>query len=103
MEGRLDDESICDAIDRNERAFVMAALALLTERPVETLAKIVETRNPKAVTVLAWRAGLAMRTATRLQHKLALVPPAQILHARNGVVYPMSESEMAERWELLTA
>lgn len=55
-------------------------------------------RNAKAIVALAWKAGLAMRTAVQLQLRLARLPPPAVLNARGGTDYPLDEDEM--RWQL---
>ena len=42
-----------------------------------------------------------MRTAVRLQARIGLVPPKEMLNARRGVDYPLSEKELSDCWELL--
>lgn len=99
--GKLDDEAVADAIDRNDRAFVLLALAELSGLPAATVGRIVESKSPKGVTAIAWKAGLSMRTAVRLQHRLALIPPKQVLNARNGVDYPLSPSDLEMQLSLV--
>jgi len=55
------------------------------------------------VTSLAWKAGLSMRTAIQLQLKIAKVPPPDVLNARNGFDYPLSEAEMKRQLETIAA
>jgi uncharacterized protein (DUF2336 family) len=99
--GRLDDECICLALDRNQRGFVVHALAQLAGVAPALVEKVAEARSAKAITALAWKAGLSMRTAMRLQMKLALIPPQQMLNARNGVDYPLSSADLQQQWSFL--
>lgn len=99
--GRLDDESLADAIERGEADFVKAALASMASLAPDAVARILGSNSPNAVTALAWKAGLSMRTAMRLQLRTAHIPPTRILNARNGFDYPLSEEEMRRNLDLL--
>lgn len=96
--GRLNEAAVWDALAWGDRIFVRAALALLAETDAETVQRVLDTASPKAVTALAWRAGLSMRCARELQAKGARIPPRQVLNARHGTDYPLTEAEM--RWQL---
>ncbi|MBT5048504.1 MAG: DUF2336 domain-containing protein [Rhodospirillaceae bacterium] len=96
--GKLTEDSVTDALDIGDRPFVIQALALLGEISADAVSKAVSMSSSKGITALAWNAGLGMRTAVQLQLRLARVPPAKILQARNGVDYPLSEDEM--NWQI---
>ena len=98
--GKLDEPCIAEAIEGGDRAFVAAALALRTVQSAETVTRLLASRSAKAIVALAWKAGLGMRTAVRLQARIGLVPPREMLNARRGVDYPMSETELADCWAL---
>lgn len=92
------EEQVWDALSWGDHTFVRKALARLARIPAGTVAHILETQSPRAVTALAWRAGLSMRCARQLQVKGAGIHPRQALNARMGTEYPLSEAEM--RWQL---
>lgn len=96
--GELDDERICLELDEGGRGFVKQALALKAEMAPAMVARILESGSGKAVTALSWRAGLAMRTAMRLQSGLAHIAPREVINARDGVDYPLTPDEM--EWHL---
>jgi uncharacterized protein (DUF2336 family) len=96
--GKLDEAAVSDAIDDGRREFVVVALALLSKKPVATARQVLASRAGKSVTALAWKAGLSMRTALKLQSHVAKVPHTQRVNARNGVHYPMTADEM--EWHL---
>ncbi len=96
--GQLDDDAIADAIERGERTFVLMALAELAALPLPVVRRIVEAKSAKGVTALTWKAGLAMRTAMRLQLRVAAIAPRAVLNARHGIDYPLSPAEMA--WQI---
>jgi hypothetical protein len=60
--------------------------------------RIVSARSAKAVTALSWKAGLSMRFAIKLQARFANVPMREVLQAKNGLEYPMSEQDMG--WQI---
>ena len=93
-EGKIDDKFMCDLIDQNRRPAVIEALSVLAGKKIETVKNILESRNGMSITALNWKAGLAMRTALRLQRDFAMLKPEQILNAKDGVDYPQSPEEM---------
>lgn len=92
--GRLDDEALLAATEASDREFVLRALALRSKLELGQVQTIIDSRAAKAITSLAWKAGLAMRTAIRIQVKIGLLTPQQVLYARHGVDYPLGEAEM---------
>ncbi len=93
--GMLDDEFIVENIDRRRRPIVLAALAEMAFLDLKPVKRVIESKDSKAITALAHRAGLRMRTAMDLQSKLAIVPGPQILNAKDGLDYPFSDSVLA--------
>ena len=96
--GMLDDAFVADAIDNNRRELLIQCLAIMAEIPVKSVRDILASKSGRAVTALAWSAGLSMRTAFRMQTELALVSPSQLVPAKDGVDHPMEESELV--WQL---
>lgn len=96
--GLLDDDAVEAAVAAARRSFVMHALSLKSGLPTARIERIARSRSAKGITSLTWKAGLSMRTALRLQSFLGHIPPAQMLHARNGTDYPLSPEEMT--WQL---
>ncbi len=97
---QLDDEAVSDALSWHQDDFVKAALAYLARVPLEVVEAILDTKSPRSVTALAWRAGLKMRTAIQLQVRLAKIDPRKVLNARDGADYPMTPTEVAWQLEL---
>jgi hypothetical protein len=87
-----------DAIEVGNREGVFEALALLAGVKRNAVDRIVASRNAKAVTALAWKAGASMRTAFKIQTLALKLPADELLPARAGVEFPLSEEEM--RWHL---
>ncbi|MFV3076290.1 DUF2336 domain-containing protein [Niveispirillum fermenti] len=96
-EGKLDENAVWDALSWGDKPFVREALALRADLPPDLVQRIIDTQSARAITALAWRAGLSMRCARLLQLKSGL-PPTKLLNARHGIDYPMTEAEM--RWQL---
>ncbi len=97
-EGTLDDEYVASAAQDGQRDIVAQALALLAVVPKDVVDRILDSRLPKPVTALVWRAGFSMRVAFKIQTYLLRLPTAELLPARQGVHFPLSEDEM--RWHL---
>ncbi len=100
--GRLDEETIGNAIAEVNEPFVAAALGILAQMPTDTAKRILRSRSGSAITALAWRAGLSMRTAMALQMKIGKVHHTKMLNARGGTDYPISEFEMQTYLEIFT-
>lgn len=97
-EGALDEDAVTGAIARGDRDYVAKALALKSGLAEAVVRKVLDSQSPKAVTALAWSAGLSMRTAIQIQLRIAKIPPKSVLNAKNGVDYPLSEEEL--RWHV---
>ncbi len=100
--GRLDEEQISDAIHAIDEPFVCAALGLMCTIPKDTVKRILRSQSGKAITALAWQAGLSMRTAMALQMKIGRVHHAKMINARGGFDYPIPEAEMQTYLEIYT-
>lgn len=97
-EGRLDDAAVERAAESGKREFVIAALALLARAPREIARRIVQSGSAKPAIALVWRAGLSMRVAFKVQSLVMRLKGGELLPARDGVDFPLSEDEM--RWHL---
>jgi len=97
----LDDDALGEAIEAAQHDFVVEALSLRSELTRPSVEKLLRSASGKAITALAWRAGLSMRMAMRLQAKLGRVPPHRMVNARNGTDFPLSAEEMAWQIEAL--
>jgi uncharacterized protein (DUF2336 family) len=96
--GKLDDNFVESAAEAGRREAVITALALLAQVPSETVRRIVQSGIAKAITALVWRAGLPMRAAFKIQTYVMRLPAEDLLPARGGVGFPLTEDEM--RWHL---
>ncbi len=96
--GELDDERLDFELCSGNRAFLTAALSLMAGIPPALVTRIADSRSAKAITALAWKAGLKMRFAIVLQARFGNVPQREILQAKDGLDYPLSEDDMT--WQL---
>lgn len=96
--GRLDDAFVESAAEMGKREAVLLALSRLAKIPDSIVRRILMTRSAKPVTALVWRAGLSMRCAFKIQRFLMKLPANELLPARNGTFFPLTEEEM--RWHL---
>ena len=93
-QGQLDELSLSEALTAGRRAFVMAALSVrsgLTEGVVHSM---MSSGNAKAVTALAWKAGMTMEFAEQLQLRLAYIEPRDVLRAAYGTRYALDDEQL---------
>lgn len=96
--GALDEDTVLRAVNTGERPFTMAALAVRSGINQRTIEHLFTLRSAKGVVALVWHCGFTMRLASQLQMRVAGIPPQQILRARNGVEFPMTENDM--KWQI---
>jgi hypothetical protein len=96
--GALDDNFILTAIENKDRTSVIHGIAAMIKRPTPVVEKILDAQSARAVVALCWYAGLSMRTALKVQAGAARVAQKDIIPARNGLDYPLTEDEM--HWQL---
>lgn len=96
-QGELDEKAVNAALDRGERGFVVAALALKAGLSRSIAQKAVSMASAKGVTALSWKAGFSMRLALQLQLRLARIAPSTTLKPA-GDDYPLTPDEM--NWQI---
>lgn len=97
-EGKLTERVLADALGAGDRQQVIAGLALLAEITNETAERIINSRSPRPVVALIWKAGLSARFAYQVQLRLAGIPPARVLKPVDGSEFPMKKQDMV--WQL---
>lgn len=97
-ENALNDEAVRDALALREYDVVYYALAAKSGLPLAIVKKMIDTASARAVTALAWKAGMEMRTALEIQKALAKIPPRELLYPRNGDEYPLSKDDL--NWQI---
>lgn len=96
--GKLDERYVEDAVEAGRRDIVIESLAVLVQAERAVIEKIFFSRSAKALTALAWKAGLTMRISFKIQTMLLKLHADELLPARAGVSFPLGEDEM--RWHL---
>ena len=97
-DGKLDDSFVATAAEACQKDTVTRALSVLAKVDETVARRILDSGSAKAVTALCWRAGLSMRIAFKLQNSIMRLKGHDLLPARGGVDFPMTEDEM--RWHL---
>ena len=96
--GRLDDQFVESAAEAGKRETIVLSLSKLAKVPDSIARRMLMTRSAKPITALVWRAGLHMRAAFKIQRFVMKLPADELLPARNGAFFPLTEDEM--RWHL---
>ncbi len=96
--GKLDEAFVDGAANAGQRDTVILSLAALGNVPEAIVRKIFASRSAKPVTALVWHAKLSMRTAFKIQSFVMKLSAGELLPARAGVHFPMTEDEML--WHL---
>ena len=96
--GELTEEYVETAVLTSQREITLECLAVLAPAQRLTVDKIFASRSAKAITALCWQAGLSMRVAFKIQSQIAKLHADELLAARAGVAYPLTEAEM--QWHL---
>jgi uncharacterized protein (DUF2336 family) len=96
--GSLDENFVDTAAMSGKRDAVIVALCALAKVPEGTVRKIVQSGSAKPVIALVWHAGLSMRVAFKIQSFVMKLTAGELMPARAGVHFPMTEDEM--RWHL---
>jgi uncharacterized protein (DUF2336 family) len=101
-EGRLDAAAIDDAIDLGDRHFLRAGLALRAGLPVDSIDRVIAAHSAKGIVALAWKAGLSMHLALRLQTSLAHIPRPSLIRPQPDGAFPLTDDAMRWQIEFLT-
>ncbi len=96
----LNDEYVLNAIKENNKELVLLALETLSELPLGLVDRMVASKNAKVVTALVWKAGLSMRVAYAVQQHMSKIHHEQLLSAKDGVDYPLTEEELQLHLEM---
>ncbi|TVQ84317.1 MAG: DUF2336 domain-containing protein [Micavibrio sp.] len=92
--GKLNAETVMDALAWQYYGFAAEALAQLSGIPRENVDRIIKKQNAQEIVALVWKAGLPMRLALEAQKKLGHIQPRNLIYARGGTDYPFSDEEM---------
>lgn len=93
-DGTLDEKRIDAALAAEDFAFVRYGLNLLAGLVPETSAKMLNFGSAKAMTAMAWKAGLSMEMAVKLQRQIGRLDDDKIMQPDAEGGYPMSEKDI---------
>ena len=96
--GQLTEDYVERAALSGQRDIVLESIAVLVPAQRTTVDKVFASRSGKAITALCWKAGLSMRVTFKIQSGIAKLRADELLPARAGVAYPLTETEM--EWHL---
>lgn len=91
---KLDEAAIQTAMDGDDIAFVRYGLGLLADMPIDTVNTMLNSGSGKAVVALAWKAGLSMDTAMKIQDRIARVRADARIEADSQGGYPLSAEDL---------
>lgn len=94
----ISDDELAQALSSGDETLVRTGLALRAGMLEAAVERILSSASAKAVTALAWKAGLDMRFAMQLQLRMGGITPRNLLNAKEGVGFPMADEEMV--WQL---
>jgi uncharacterized protein (DUF2336 family) len=100
-EGRLNEDTVSDALAMRDTEFVHAAIARLAKTSIPMVEKIFDMHAAKPIVSLCWLAGLPMRLALQLQQELGHVQAEELLYPKGGTDYPLTKDEMLWQLEFL--
>jgi uncharacterized protein (DUF2336 family) len=96
--GKLNENFVESAAELGRRESLVTALSLLAKVPEDAVRRILQSGSGKPITALVWRAKLSMRVAFKIQSFVMHLAAGDLLPAREGVHFPLTEDEM--RWHL---
>jgi len=95
---RLTDKVISTALASGRRAFLMVALALRSGLEEPVVHSLISSCNAKAMTALAWKAGMNMAFAHQLQLRLGNLAPSDAIKPDAEGQFPLSDDDML--WQI---
>jgi hypothetical protein len=87
------DQYVLDALSRNDDALVVQALAHYAQIPANAVSKILDSGSARAITALAWRAGMTAPAAVVLQISNG-IPESAIESPAAGGRFAMAAADM---------
>ena len=92
--GILTEAHLIRQVAKKDSEYVKAALIELSDLPSKAVNQMLGTRTAKAVVAIAWKAGLSMNAAMRLQRDFADIKRDDIMGAGADGGYPFSEADL---------
>jgi uncharacterized protein (DUF2336 family) len=97
-QGKLNESLLSDALVDGRAAFVPAGLTILSGLPLDIAEKIIGSHSTKGIVALAWKAGLTMGFAVRIQTVLGRIPVTQVLKPLPDGGFPLSKEAL--EWQI---
>jgi hypothetical protein len=97
-QGLLDEGTLRVFLLTDHDEALIAGLAVRAGLPVQTVLHIVAAQSARAMSALAWKAGLSAAFALELQLRLASVPAENAIAPDADGAYAVDEEEM--QWQL---
>ncbi len=97
-----DDAHLSLAIDNEDRATVTKILANRTNIDINKIQDAIRSRRPDTIISLCWKANISMKTAIRIQVRIANLSRDLVISAHNGTTFPFSEKKMVKILENLS-
>lgn len=96
--GKINEDIISDALSFGQVQFCIESIAKLGQLNPLIVKKIIDSGSARSIVSLSWYVNLSMRFALLLQKKVGKVKKSQIINARQGLYYPLTDTEMM--WQL---
>ena len=81
-----------------DRATIRENLITRSKIKADVVDRILDSKNPMALTALSWKAGLTMKFSVQLQLRICGVAPDDLLNEKKGGIFPMTPEEM--NWQI---
>lgn len=98
----LTEAAVSKAIGRKDRAFVVAALSVLTEVPVINMEKAFRQKDAKGMVAIAWKAGFNPKIIVPLQRDIAEIEDPKIIEPGEGGTYPLKDGDLEWQFEAIS-
>jgi len=96
--GKLVERHIMQVAGDNTVPFVAAALAHLSQLPLQAVIEAINAASAKGMLAVCWAADMSAEAAAQLQLKVGRVPPDDVIKPRAGGGFDATESEL--EWQL---
>lgn len=100
--GDLTEASIEKALGKNKRAFVIAALSVLTGLSTVNMERAVRQKDAKGMIAIAWKAGLSTKLIVALQRDVADIVEDKIIKPGENGSYPFNDSDLEWQFEAMS-
>lgn len=96
---QLDEEDITEALKLGENNIVIEALAARGRISVNSVKRMIDAGNGRAVIALCVKCTMPMSFAVMMQTKLARVPAPKMVYPKDGDKCPLTQDELVWQWE----